>query len=125
MYNYLQPVTASLIAVAASQETFGPVKALAMLLVFLGVWFVSTSGQKKTGVAIFSLRKGRNDSFAVVTDIVAEEVNIQCRPSCEFLVGDIKQFAPDRFSVIFDRFFSHSLTSRYFSRVVFTLRRFA
>lgn len=60
MYNYLQPVTASLIAVAASQETFGPVKALAMLLVFLGVWFVSTSGQRKTGVAIFSLRKDRN-----------------------------------------------------------------
>lgn len=59
-YNYLQPVTASLIAVAASQETFGPVKALAMLLVFLGVWFVSTSGQRKTGVAIFSLRKDRN-----------------------------------------------------------------
>ena len=50
MYNYLQPVTASLIAIAASQETFGPVKALAMLLVFLGVWFVSTSGQRKTGV---------------------------------------------------------------------------
>lgn len=47
MYNYLQPVTASLIAVAASQETFGPVKALAMLLVFLGVWFVSTSEQRK------------------------------------------------------------------------------
>ena len=60
MYNYLQPVTASLIAVASSQETFGPVKALAMLLVFLGVWFVSTSGQRKTGVAIFSLRKDRN-----------------------------------------------------------------
>ena len=60
MYNYLQPVTASLIAVAASQKTFGPVKALAMLLVFLGVWFVSTSGQRKTGVAIFSLRKDRN-----------------------------------------------------------------
>lgn len=73
----------------------------------------------------FLVTKRPNDSFAVVTDIVAEEVNIQCRPSCEFLVGDIKQFAPDRFSVIFDRFFSHSLTSRYFSRVVFTLRSFA
>ena len=60
MYNYLQPITASLIAVAASQETFGPVKALAMLLVFLGVWFVSTSEQRKTGIAIFSLRKDRN-----------------------------------------------------------------
>lgn len=54
---------------------------LEKLFVFLGVWFVSTSGQRKTGVAIFSLRKGRNDSFSVVTDIVAEEVNIQCRPS--------------------------------------------
>lgn len=47
MYNYLQPVTATLLAVAASQETFGLVKALAMLIVFLGVWLVSTSGIRR------------------------------------------------------------------------------
>ncbi len=47
MYNYLQPVTASLLAVAASQETFTLMKLLAMLLVCLGVWLVSTSGRQK------------------------------------------------------------------------------
>ena len=47
MYNYLQPVTASLLAVAAAQETFFLMKLLAMLLVFLGVWLASTSGKRK------------------------------------------------------------------------------
>ena len=47
MYNYLQPVTASLLAVAAAQENFFLMKLLAMLLVFLGVWLVSTSGKRK------------------------------------------------------------------------------
>lgn len=41
MYNYLQPVAASLIALAASQESPTLVKAIAMLLVFLGVFLVS------------------------------------------------------------------------------------
>lgn len=41
MYNYLQPVTASLIAVAASQESPSLVTAGAMFLVFLGVYLVS------------------------------------------------------------------------------------
>jgi len=47
VYNYLQPVTASLLAVAAAQETFSLMKLLAMLLVFLGVRLVSTSGRRK------------------------------------------------------------------------------
>ena len=47
MYNYLQPVTASLLAVAAAQENFFLMKLLAMLLVFLGVWLASTSGKRK------------------------------------------------------------------------------
>ena len=47
VYNYLQPVTASLLAVAAAQETFSLMKLLAMLLVFLGVRLVSTSGRRR------------------------------------------------------------------------------
>ncbi len=58
MYNYLQPVTASLIAVAASQEAFSPVKAAAMILVFLGVRLVSTSG-----LTAYSPRRRRTFRF--------------------------------------------------------------
>ncbi len=43
MYNYLQPIMASLVAVAAGMDTFGPTKGLATLLVFLGVWIVTRS----------------------------------------------------------------------------------
>ncbi len=43
MYNYLQPLVASLIAVAAGMDTFGPTKGLATLLVFVGVWLVTLS----------------------------------------------------------------------------------
>ncbi len=43
MYNYLQPTVASLVAVAAGMDTFGPTKGLATLLVFAGVWLVTRS----------------------------------------------------------------------------------
>jgi drug/metabolite transporter (DMT)-like permease len=43
MYNYLQPLVASLVAVAAGMDTFGPTKGLATLLVFAGVWIVTLS----------------------------------------------------------------------------------
>lgn len=46
MYNYLQPVTAAVIALIAGQDSFSPAKLAAVLLVFLGVWLVSTSGVK-------------------------------------------------------------------------------
>ena len=43
MYNYLQPVTAAAIAFIMHQEGFSIVKTVAVLLVFAGVWLVSTS----------------------------------------------------------------------------------
>lgn len=54
MYNYLQPVTAAVIALIMGQETFAAVKLAAVLLVFLGVWLVSTQGH---GLKLFI---GRN-----------------------------------------------------------------
>ena len=42
MYNYLQTVTAAAIAVIMHQDGFSLVKTAAVLLVFLGVWLVST-----------------------------------------------------------------------------------
>jgi drug/metabolite transporter (DMT)-like permease len=43
LYNYVQPLVASLVAVAAGMDTFGPTKGLATLLVFTGVWIVTRS----------------------------------------------------------------------------------
>ncbi len=43
MYNYLQPLVASLVAVAIGQDSFGWGKTLAGVMVFLGVWVVTKS----------------------------------------------------------------------------------
>ena len=48
MYNYLQPVTAASIALILGQETFSAAKSAAVLLVFSGVWLVSTRGRVRT-----------------------------------------------------------------------------
>ncbi|MDR2466931.1 MAG: DMT family transporter [Prevotellaceae bacterium] len=43
MYNYIQPLMSSLLAVILGIDTFGPVKAFATLLIFVGVYFVIQS----------------------------------------------------------------------------------
>jgi drug/metabolite transporter (DMT)-like permease len=43
MYNYLQPVIASLVAVVLGMDTFGWIKGIATLLIFLGVYIVTQS----------------------------------------------------------------------------------
>ena len=43
MYNYLQPIVSSLVAVALGMDRFGWVKGSATALVFLGVYVVTTS----------------------------------------------------------------------------------
>ena len=43
MYNYLQPVVASFLAVAIGIDTFGIEKALSGVLVFAGVYIVTQS----------------------------------------------------------------------------------
>jgi drug/metabolite transporter (DMT)-like permease len=43
MYNYLQPIVSSLVAVALGMDRFGCVKGGAAALVFLGVYIVTTS----------------------------------------------------------------------------------
>ncbi|MDH6311723.1 drug/metabolite transporter (DMT)-like permease [Parabacteroides sp. PFB2-10] len=43
MYNYVQPIVASLITVLVGQDTFGPLKLLAAALVFVGVYLVTQS----------------------------------------------------------------------------------
>jgi len=56
MYNYVQPVMASLLAVAIGMDTFGYQKALAAILVFAGVYIVTQSKSRaqmeaeKTGI---------------------------------------------------------------------------
>ena len=46
MYNYIQPIVASLIAVVVGMDVFGWKKALAMVLVFSGVYIVTMSKSK-------------------------------------------------------------------------------
>ncbi|MDE7153646.1 MAG: DMT family transporter [Muribaculaceae bacterium] len=43
MYNYFQPVVAALLATAMGLASFGFVKMAATLLIFIGVWFVTSS----------------------------------------------------------------------------------
>ena len=47
MYNYLQTVTAAAIAVVLHQEGLSLIKTAAVLLVFLGVWLVSTASSER------------------------------------------------------------------------------
>lgn len=46
MYNYVQPIVASFVAVAIGMDTFGWQKAIAIVLVFLGVFIVTQSKSK-------------------------------------------------------------------------------
>lgn len=46
MYNYVQPLVASLVAVLWGMDTFGPIKIVAVALVFLGVYVVTQSKSK-------------------------------------------------------------------------------
>jgi hypothetical protein len=43
MYNYVQPIVASLIAVLWGMDTFGVMKGIAVALVFTGVYIVTQS----------------------------------------------------------------------------------
>ncbi len=43
MYNYVQPIVACLVGVALGMDTFTPLKGLAVVLIFSGVWLVNTS----------------------------------------------------------------------------------
>ena len=56
MYNYLQPVVASLLAIAIGMDTFGLEKALSAVLVFSGVYIVT---QSKNGKRRWLVRKKR------------------------------------------------------------------
>lgn len=46
-YNYVQPTVACIVSVAAGQSLFGIEKAIAVVLVFSGVWFVTKSKSRK------------------------------------------------------------------------------
>lgn len=48
MYNYLQPVFACIVAVGIGVGTFGPVKGIATLLVFFGIYLVNINARKQS-----------------------------------------------------------------------------
>jgi drug/metabolite transporter (DMT)-like permease len=47
MYNYLQPLVASYIAIMLGQDLFSWTKPFAAILIFLGVYFVTTSKSRE------------------------------------------------------------------------------
>ncbi len=46
MYNYVQPIVATATGIALGLDTFTPVKAVAVVLIFTGVWLVTISRAK-------------------------------------------------------------------------------
>ena len=47
MYNYLQPLVAGLFAILLGQDTFSWTKPLSAVLIFVGVYFVTTSKSRE------------------------------------------------------------------------------
>ncbi len=48
MYNYVQPIVATITGIALGLDIFTPVKALAIILIFSGVWLVTVSRAAKS-----------------------------------------------------------------------------
>lgn len=48
MYNYVQPIVATITGIALGLDFFTPVKAVAILLIFSGVWLVTISKAKES-----------------------------------------------------------------------------
>lgn len=46
MYNYVQPIVATITGVCLGLDVFTPLKALAIVLIFSGVWLVTISKAK-------------------------------------------------------------------------------
>lgn len=47
MYNYVQPIVATITGIILGMDSFTPVKALAIALIFIGVWLVTISKARK------------------------------------------------------------------------------
>ncbi len=47
MYNYFQPIVATCVGLALDLDTFTPLKALAVALIFAGIYLVTTNSHKK------------------------------------------------------------------------------
>ncbi len=47
MYNYVQPLVASIIAISLGQDSFSWIKPIAAILIFLGVYMVTTSKSRE------------------------------------------------------------------------------
>jgi drug/metabolite transporter (DMT)-like permease len=61
MYNYVQPIVASIVAVFWGMDTFGFTKMIAIACVFLGVYFVTKSKSKAQMDAYLAQTKEKED----------------------------------------------------------------
>ncbi|MDD4514082.1 DMT family transporter [Massilibacteroides sp.] len=62
MYNYMQPIVASTVAILWGMDTFGLVKSLAVVLVFSGVYFVTKSKSKAQMETEMEIKKAGSKS---------------------------------------------------------------
>lgn len=60
MYNYVQPIVASIITVAVGLDSFGILKSIAIVLVFVGVYIVTQSKSKAQMEAYKKIKEKRN-----------------------------------------------------------------
>lgn len=60
MYNYVQPIVASIITVAVGLDSFGILKSVAIVLVFTGVYIVTQSKSKAQMEAYKKMKEKRN-----------------------------------------------------------------
>lgn len=62
MYNYVQPIVASIITVAVGLDSFGILKSIAIVLVFVGVYIVTQSKSKAQMEAYKKWESDRHDN---------------------------------------------------------------
>jgi drug/metabolite transporter (DMT)-like permease len=51
MYNYMQPIAGTAVSIALGMATFGVMKGIAVVLVFVGVYFVTQSKSREQVLA--------------------------------------------------------------------------
>lgn len=73
MYNYIQPIVASLLAIWWGMDSFDLKKGFAILLVFLGVYVVTTSKSRAQLEAEMALKAAREKSAAAGGDTTARD----------------------------------------------------
>lgn len=78
MYNYVQPLVASVIAISAGLDQFTWIKPVAAILIFAGVYLVTTSKSREDverELVSVKTTSGTEDANRLQVDVVAQQIN--------------------------------------------------